>query len=53
MLAVAASDLLLFLERWNHGVSYEVHAHDCGSCIWVGRLHYTSLLIPHSFCEFI
>jgi hypothetical protein len=52
MLAVAASDLLLLLERRNCGVSHEVHPHDGGSCVWVGRLHYTPLLIPLSFCDF-
>jgi hypothetical protein len=45
MLAVAALVLLLLLERWDSGVFHEVHTH--------GRLHYTPVLIPPSFCEFI
>lgn len=43
MLAVAASDLLLLLERRDPGVFHEVHAHDGGSCLgWTLTLHTTT-----------
>lgn len=43
MLAVAASVLLLLLERRDSGVFHEVHAHE--------RLHYTPVLISLSFAN--
>ena len=48
MLAVAASDLLLLLERRDSGGFHEVHVHDGG------RLQYMSLLIsPPYHCPFV
>jgi len=39
MLAVAASDLLLLLERRNSEGFHDVYAHEGGFCVWVGCLH--------------
>jgi hypothetical protein len=48
MLAIAALDLRLLLERRNSGVFHEVHAHDGGPYVWIGplTLHTTTDISP-------